>query len=369
MINHINNKKQILLIIPSLDRGGTENVCINLFKELINKSKYDVNLLVLNKKRNNYFYEEINKKYREKITFVKKYNWLTIFKELIKLTSYRKLNTIILFNNETAFLIIFIKFFFKRSFKIILRVNNSLKNKIKYSSNFLKAYKKKIYYYFSLVFSDLIIAQSNEMANEIEDFCINKRKIKVIYNPISNNFKKIATHKKKDNYFLFVGSLTFKKNPIMLLKAYKLLKINTTNNFKLKIIGKGDKYQEIKNFICVNNLSKEIEIINEISQKNLQDIYLNAYCLIICSRYEGFPNVAIESLYCGTPIMAYKDIGGINELINPSVNGLMIEKYTIESYFEGLKKIIKIKFDRNKVKDSSKKFYVNNIIKDYEELL
>ena len=69
-INIINKK---IFIIPSLDRGGTENVCTNLFQEFLNK-KYDITLLVLNKKKKKFFYKEIDKKQRERIIFSENYN-------------------------------------------------------------------------------------------------------------------------------------------------------------------------------------------------------------------------------------------------------------------------------------------------------
>ena len=365
---NIINKKKILLIITSLDRCGTENVCINLFQEFLNK-KYDITLLVLNKKRKNFFYKEIDKKQRERIIFSENYNWFSIFIDLKELTKKNKFNTIISFNNETALFVIIIRLFLKRNYKVILRVNNSLKNKIKYSKNFLVAYKKKIYYFISLFLSDKIVVQSKEMYSEIQRFNISKRKIQIIYNPISKIFKKVPVLKTKKSYFLFVGSLTFKKNPLLLLEIYKKFKSLNIKNIKLKIIGKGDQYCRLKNFIINNNLSKDIELINEINQYKLKNIYTNAFCLIISSRYEGFPNVAIESLNSGTPILAYKGIGGIKELIKPNINGIIVDCYTIASYVKGLKKILKTKFNRNKIKDTAKKFNIDNIIQDYEEII
>ena len=91
--------------------------------------------------------------------------------------------------------------------------------------------------------------------------------------------------------------------------------------------------------------------------------------MIISSRYEGFPNVAIESLNSRTPILVYKGIGGIKELIKPNINGIIVDCYTIASYVKGLKKILKTKFYRNKIKDIAKKFNIDNIIQDYEEII
>jgi len=142
--------KKVLFIIPSLDIGGTENICKILFQEFLFKKKYDVDLFVLNKKRNNNFYYELSREYRKKIIFSDNYNWLEIFIKLISLTSVKNYASILTFNNETGFVVNIIKILFLRKFKTVLRVNNSIKKKLKYSNNFYNTCFKKFYNYFSL---------------------------------------------------------------------------------------------------------------------------------------------------------------------------------------------------------------------------
>ena len=361
--------KKVLFIIPSLDIGGTENICKILFEEFLFRKKYDVDLFVLNKKRNNNFYYELSKEYRKKIIFSNSYNWLKIFIKLINFTAGKNYASILAFNNETGFVINIMKIFFIRKFKTVLRVNNSIKKKLKYSNNFYDTCFKKFYNYFSLNLSDTIIAQSNEMKNEISEYLINKEKIEVINNPLSKNFKENVCFKKKEKYLLFVGSLTPKKNPLMLLEIYKQFNKNKSPNIKLKIIGDGSELEIMQNFIFLNNLEKNVEIIKAIPQVELQKYYSKALCLIICSKYEGFPNVAIESLFCGTPLLASKCIGGIKELIQDDINGISFEEYTIDSYLKGLNKLLNYDFNYIKIKETSKRFRVDKIIPKYEKLL
>ena len=107
--------KKVLFIIPSLDIGGTENICKILFQEFLFKKKYDVDLFVLYKKRNNNFYYELSKEYQKKIIFSNNYNWLEIFIKLISLTSVKNYASILTFNNETGFVVNIIKILFLSS--------------------------------------------------------------------------------------------------------------------------------------------------------------------------------------------------------------------------------------------------------------
>ena len=125
--------KKVLFIIPSLDIGGTENICKILFEEFLFKKKYDVDLFVLNKKRNNHFYYELSKEYRKKIIFSNNYNWLEIFIKLISLTAVKNYASILAFNNETGFVVNIIKIILNIMLKsmVAIMLNIMLINNLK----------------------------------------------------------------------------------------------------------------------------------------------------------------------------------------------------------------------------------------------
>ena len=81
-------------------------------------------------------------------------------------------------------------------------------------------------------------------------------------------------HKKKDNnlgkdfdinqkYFLSIGRLSKQKNFKYLIDEFKLFKNeNKNSNIKLLIIGEGEEKKNILNRIKLNNLSKEVNLLN-----------------------------------------------------------------------------------------------------------
>ena len=63
-----------------------------------------------------------------------------------------------------------------------------------------------------------------------------------------------------------------------------------------------------------------IESTNEVPKYlTANDVYLQG------SFIEGFPNAVIESSAMGTPILAFDAPGGINEIIEPNVNGHIVQ--------------------------------------------
>ena len=61
-------------------------------------------------------------------------------------------------------------------------------------------------------------------------------------------------------------------------------------------------------------LDKKIKIINEVSQDKLIDLYKKASVLLVASRSEGGPRVALEALNCGVPVLS-TDVGHMNQIL------------------------------------------------------
>ncbi|NIJ45426.1 glycosyltransferase involved in cell wall biosynthesis [Wenyingzhuangia heitensis] len=142
---------------------------------------------------------------------------------------------------------------------------------------------------------------------------------------------------------LFVSSDLKDKNKgfDLLLEALECIK---KDNIQLLIVGDGDvsvfnKYQ-ILNF---GYISKDEEMINIF---NMADIF------ILPSRDENLPNVLLESLACGTPVVSF-NIGGMPQYIKIGINGEIASEMTGESLGEAISLSIKNKnnYSRELIKD------------------
>lgn len=80
----------------------------------------------------------------------------------------------------------------------------------------------------------------------------------------------------------------------------------------LTILGEGRERPTLETLIKSHNLETQVSL------PGLNDcpwpVYASADAFLLPSRFEGLPNVALEALACGTPVIAMKDAGGIGEI-------------------------------------------------------
>ena len=119
----------------------------------------------------------------------------------------------------------------------------------------------------------------------------------------------------EDKYYLYFGRLSYEKGINTLLEAFKMLP-----NCKLKVVGKGPKENELKDFVCKSNM-QNVEFLGYKQGEELTSLVSGAYFVIVPSEwYENNPLSIIESLSLGTPVIG-SNIGGIPELIQDEKTG------------------------------------------------
>jgi glycosyltransferase involved in cell wall biosynthesis len=205
-----------------------------------------------------------------------------------------------------------------------------------------KIYSKKFKY--ACKIADLIIAVSNQTANDIKQFFgTDNSKIKVIYqgcNPVFikelNNSERANIIKKygfPESYILYVGTIEERKNLLSLIKAINIAKIE----LPLVVIGGRTSYfKKVKEYIDQVKV-KNIYFLETILNEDLPAVYQQAEVFVYPSIFEGFGIPVIESLYSKTPVITSKN-GCFTEAGGPS--SVYIDPQNIEELAIAIKKVI-----------------------------
>ncbi len=171
----------------------------------------------------------------------------------------------------------------------------------------------------------------------------------------------------KEDYLLFLGQMNSQKGAHLAIEVAKRL------NMELKLVTKIEKPQEKKFFseYIEPNMTNKCEIIGEISHEEKTKIYAKAKCTLYPTQQpEPFDLSMIESMACGTPVIAIKE-GAAPEIIFEGETGYLILN-DIDEMCNAVKKIDKIypwKCRRHVVENFSVEIMVHKYEKAYEQIL
>ncbi len=173
-----------------------------------------------------------------------------------------------------------------------------------------------------------IITISNFVLNDISDtYGRNsiKNKTSVIYEGVSDKFNRRSDDEQSDvrtkynlpsDFFLYVGNAKEHKNVQMLIDAHKELPDDSPT---LVLLTFGPESMQL----MINN---NVQLLSEVSDKDLPAIYSSAKCFVTASLYEGFCLPVVEAQACGCPVIA-SNKGAIPEvackeakLIEPNID-------------------------------------------------
>jgi glycosyltransferase involved in cell wall biosynthesis len=127
---------------------------------------------------------------------------------------------------------------------------------------------------------------------------------------------------------LFVGRLEEIKQVNLLIKS--LLHVVPKFPLHLFIIGDGTKRESLKALTQRLGLASAVHFLGKVSHDILHRWYNMADALVLPSKMEGVPMVILESLACGTPVVA-ASVGGIPDLVTTGENGILINAVTVEN--------------------------------------
>jgi len=334
----------ICFVLPSLSSGGAERVFVNLANNL---SRNNNVVLVL------FSYKgPLDNKLNPSIRIID-LNTLFLRKSFFKMAKVLndiKPNVILSTLGYVNLSLIAIKPLLRFKHKILLREANlpslSLQN-VKYKKVFYLGYR---YIY---RFADLIICSSRLMQDEfINTYKIDNSIIKVLPNPvdldlINNNIKNHAFNHTcmvlNRKIFVAAGRLTYQKGFDRLLLMFSIF-LKKDKNAHLFICGMGDDEFKLKKIAANLKIESNVSFLGLLEHP--WSLFSMSDALLLSSRWEGMPNVALESLACGTKVISTSSSGGINEIYSETNTDAVV---VVESESEFIQEMhnTKIKSHRN----------------------
>lgn len=231
--------------------------------------------------------------------------------------------------------------------------------------------------------ADFCLSNSHGNMKDLKDN-FNVTNLAYIHNPFSLEMietmsKKEIEIEKKRFTFVTVGRLDKGKNHKLIIDAIQDIDAD------LWIIGDGELREELQSYINVLNFNDKVYLLGK--KENPFAYISEADCFVFASNHEGFPNVLVEALACGLPIISTDCQSGPREILAPDsdVNlqlkgeielaeyGILTPIKNVNKLREAMNLMIKDKHLRKNYQDKAKKrandFRIDKIIKQYEEII
>lgn len=173
---------------------------------------------------------------------------------------------------------------------------------------------------------DAVVCQSADMRNDlVGEFGFPARKAVVINNPVDlKNIRLLAKQASAETialgaaasagehiHFVAAGRLVDQKGFDLLIEALALC---ANRRMSLTILGEGPLLESLEKLAQDRGVAQQVRFGG--FQRNPYAHFAQADAFVLSSRFEGFPNVVLEALACGTPVIATPAPGGVAEIIS-----------------------------------------------------
>lgn len=348
---------ELWMVINALRGGGAENVCIKLANKFAEDGKR-VSLIVLMGGEGAMF-----SRLKSEITVydLKLESGPSSVTKLAAFLQKFQPEIMLSFNFEVSVKLILARFISGAKTKIVSR------SIIHYSSRIVSQSKLSRRYFNSLIIRlffghiDKCVCQCEEMKQDLlVHFPSLKDKTIVIGNPVKLN--PIGSRDERGHYLLCVGRLEEQKNFKDAIIAFSIIK-KQLPELRLVVLGEGSQRKYLEDLAFGLGVADSVDFLSFVN--NVDEFYRKARCTLLTSKFEGFPNVLLESLSNGTPCVSYNCPSGPKEIIENGVNGFLVKVGDTASLASSTINVIKTNFNRKVVAETVQEYSIERVAARY----
>ena len=253
--------------------------------------------------------------------------------------------------------------------KIIVETHGDFIETLSLEKNLVlpRLYKKLFYIMakYSIGKSNIIRAVSSSTEQQVLDIDSSKS---VVRFPAWIDFKDFQNIEpkplSKDKFnILFIGSVTDRKKPHMIIEAIQ--RIND-KSYNLSIVGPApnEKYfKELKDLIDKLGLQNQVSLIGPVDRESVKDYYSSSNLMILPSISEGLARVIFESQVAMCPVLV-TDAPGMSDIVIDGQTGYVFESNNLDSLSLKIEYINNNYDEASLVAKNAKGFILSNYSED-----
>jgi len=199
-----------------------------------------------------------------------------------------------------------------------------------------------------------ITTVSKELKSRLVDLEIEEAKVRVILHGVDCSMFMPPTDRPALRERLGINGPTLMSvGNLIKLKGHDLAisALQELPGFVLLIAGDGEQDEALHAFARSKGVGERVRFLGLLNQDQLRDYYGAADALVHASEIEGIPNVLLESMACGTPVIATA-VGGIPEIVSAPEAGILVPVRTSASLADAVRKL----FDNYPNRDATRRY-------------
>ena len=191
-----------------------------------------------------------------------------------------------------------------------------------------------------------VLTVSEYSKNEILDWTgLSPGKVVSIYNAVSSGYTRVGGKFNPGyQYLLYVGNKRNHKNLQRLLTAFHEADVPDD----LKLVLTGNETKTLSQLANKLKITDRLVFLGLVAEDDLPSIYRGAVAVVLVSLYEGFGIPIVESMACGTPVLA-SNVSAIPEVAGGAA--YLVDPLNVDEISSGIEKLVNEETFRNKLID------------------
>ena len=189
--------------------------------------------------------------------------------------------------------------------------------------------------------ADGLITVSAGLAERLAALGVPDSKVTVLRNGVDpERFKPVSSgegagdDRKGSPLALSVGNLVPLKGHDLVISALPSLP-----GLRLDIVGDGPERQGLEDLARSLGVADRVRFVGRVAHERMPEVYSAADVLVLASEREGWPNVLLEAMACGAPVVATR-VSGASEIVTKPAAGLLLPERSVAALSDALASLL-----------------------------
>ncbi len=194
-----------------------------------------------------------------------------------------------------------------------------------------------------------VVAVSSDLKARLVEHGVEPSRIHVLRNGVDTSvFRRVRVEAARDALGLGPGPVLVAVGNLVIEKGHDLVidAVAALGGATLLIVGDGPERQRLGARARARGVADRVRFLPVRPQSELAVVYSAADALVLASIREGWPNVVLEAMACGTPVIATA-VGGVPEIIANPIAGRLVAERSGEALAGAIRQVLTHPPDRD----------------------